>query len=100
MELVVGQGAVQNDRRAHRRRAQQQRIAVRLRPHHRGNPDNPAAAGPIFDDKCLADLLPDLIEHEPRHDVIGAAGGEGAHHQDRTRWPVLRGSQAAGAKHD
>jgi hypothetical protein len=99
MEFVVGQGAVQNDRRAHRGRAQQQHIAVRLRPHHRGDPDNPAAAGTILDHKCLADLLSDLIEHKPRHNVIGAAGGERAHHQDWARRPILCGSRAASAEH-
>ena len=56
--------------------------------NHRGDADNAAAAGPILDHESLPDLLADLIEHEPRHDVVGAAGGERADDQHGTGWPV------------
>ena len=65
--------------------------------NHRGDADNAATAGPILDDKSLPDLLADLIEHEPRHDVVGAAGGERADDQHGTAWPVLRESRAGEA---
>jgi len=61
--------------------------------NHRGDADNAAAAGPVLDDECLPDLLADLIEHEPRHDVVGAAGGERADDQHGAGWPVLRESR-------
>jgi hypothetical protein len=90
---------VQNDRGAHRGRAQEQRVAVRLGTHHRGDADNAAAARPVLDDKGLPDLLADLIEHEPRDDIIGAAGGERAYGQNRPYRPVWRAKRRLAADH-
>ena len=52
-----------------------------------------------FDDKGLPDLLADLIEHEPRDDIIGAAGGERAYGQNRPYRPVWRAKRRLVADH-
>ena len=52
-------------------------------------------AGPVFNHECLTELLADLVEDEPRNDVVGAARGERADDQHRTGRPrLLRGGRA------
>ena len=72
----------------------QEGVAVGFGPRHRGGADNAAGAGPVLDDERLAELLLDLIEHDARNDVVGAAGGERADDQDRARRPLLRAAAA------
>ncbi len=84
---------MENDGGAHGGRAQQQGVAVGIGSDYRGDADNAAATRAIFDDKSLAELLTDLIEQQPRHDVIRGAGGERTHDQDRARRPVLCGGR-------
>jgi hypothetical protein len=88
-QLVVRQRPVQDHCGAHRGRAEKERVTVRFGANHRGDADNAAAAGPVLDHESLPDLLADLVEYEPRHDVVGAARGERADNQHRTGWPVL-----------
>ena len=89
LERVVGQRPVQDHRGTHRRAGEQDGVAVRLGPRHRGGADNAAGAGPVLDDKRLAKLLLSLIEHDAGNDVVGGARGERADHQDRARRPLL-----------
>jgi hypothetical protein len=64
--------------------------------------DGAARAGPVLDHDGLAKLSADLVHHDARDDIAGAAGAERHDGGDVSRRPVLRrrrheaGSQSAG----
>jgi hypothetical protein len=53
--------------------------------------DSAAAARPVLDDKGLAELLGNLIEHLASDQIVGGTAAKRAHDQDRARRPLLLG---------
>ena len=86
------EGEVGHRRRHHRERGarDQERVAVGIGLRDRAGADRLRCARAVLDHDGLADLLGDLLEHQPRDDVDGAAGRERHDHADRLpRRPFL-----------
>jgi hypothetical protein len=92
VQRVVRQRLVQNDRRAHRCTGQQERVAVGLGPRYGCRTYN-AAAWTVLDNKRLAYVVPGLIKHQARDDVVGGPGTERTDYQDRTFRPLPGGTR-------
>jgi len=65
------------------RHCDEQRVAVRRRPHDKLRADIGAGAGPVFDDERLRQTIGKPLPEQARHDVGRAAGGNGDHEVHR-----------------
>ena len=74
----------------------QQRVAVCRRVHHLLRGDVAARTRPVLDDHVLAHLRREQRAQQARHDVGGAARGEGDHDADRLVGPCGVGHAAPG----
>ncbi|MCY1230109.1 hypothetical protein D9M68_754860 [compost metagenome] len=66
-----------------RGRGDAQRVAVRRGLGQEGGADAAAGAAAVVDHHGLAELLAELVGNDARHDIGGAAGGEGHDQRDR-----------------
>jgi hypothetical protein len=87
---VEGQVGLNERRDRIRGRREQDGVAVRIGPCHRGGCGGAAGAEAAFDDRGLTDLSADLFEHRAGDGVRRAARGEGHNDMDGFRRPGLR----------
>jgi hypothetical protein len=73
-----------------RRRRRQQRVAVGIGFRRNLGADIAAGAGAVLDNHRLPPFARQPIGDDARHDVGGAAGGEGDHDFHRARRKILR----------
>ena len=64
-------------------------VTVGIRPGHRGGPDRSTSAGAVFDHDGLPELLRELLEHNSRDNVGGAACRERHNRSHRLCRPGL-----------
>ena len=50
--------------------------------HDRSDPRRAVAAGSVLDDKGLAEIFADMVEHDVGHQIVRGPGDKGAHHLD------------------
>ena len=80
---VVGDAFDHARRHGVRGRQSKDCVAIGIRFGDRIGGDRAARAGPVFKHERLANTLGDLIEHEARDDVVGAAWRQRDNHADR-----------------